>query len=35
MINVRPKQSNRTRFVEDPMVQRRIIEIVGAWWCDG
>ena len=29
MINVRPKQRNRTRFVEDPMLQRRIIEIVG------
>lgn len=28
MINVRPRQGNRSRSVEDPEIQRRIIEIV-------
>jgi len=28
-INVRPKQGNRSRSVEDPVVRRRIVEIVG------
>lgn len=29
MINLRPSQGNRTRSVENPDIQRRIIEIVG------
>jgi hypothetical protein len=29
MTNVRPKQGNRSRSVEDPVVRRRIVEIVG------
>ena len=28
MINVRPRQGNRSRSVEDPEIQRRIVEIV-------
>jgi hypothetical protein len=28
MINVRPRQGNRSRSVEDPAIRRRIIEIV-------
>ena len=28
-INIRPKQGNRSRSVEDPVVRRRIVEIVG------
>ena len=28
MINVRPRQGNRTRSVDDPEIRRRIIEIV-------
>jgi len=28
MINVRPRQGNRSRSVEDPEVQRRIVKIV-------
>ena len=29
MINVRPRQGNRTRSVEDPAIRERIVEIVG------
>jgi hypothetical protein len=29
MINIRPKQDNRSRSVEDPEIQKIIIEIVG------
>lgn len=29
MINVRPKQNNRSRSVEDAVTRRRIVEIVG------
>jgi hypothetical protein len=28
MINVRPRQGNRSRSVEDPEIRRRIVEIV-------
>jgi hypothetical protein len=28
MINVRPRQGNRSRSVEDPAIRRRIVEIV-------
>ncbi len=28
MINVRPRQGNRSRSVEDPDIRRRIVEIV-------
>jgi Protein of unknown function (DUF5674) len=30
MINVRPRQGNRSRSVEDPEIRRRIVEIVDA-----
>jgi len=29
MINLRPSQGNRSRGVEDPKIQKRILEIVG------
>jgi Protein of unknown function (DUF5674) len=28
MINLRPSQGNRSRGVDDPMVRRRIVEVV-------
>jgi hypothetical protein len=28
MINVRPKQGNRSRSVEDPETRRRIVDVV-------
>ena len=31
MINVRPRQGNRTRDVEDPEVRAKIVEIVEKW----
>ena len=31
MINVRPRQNNRTRDVEDPAVRAKIVEIVDKW----
>lgn len=31
MINVRPRQGNRSRSVESPVVQQQIIEVVRQW----
>ncbi len=31
MINVRPRQGNRSRDVEDPEVRKKILEVVGRW----
>ena len=31
MINVRPRQSNRSRDVENPEIRRKIREVVGKW----
>lgn len=31
MINVRPRQGNRSRGVENPEVRAKIIEVVGRW----
>ncbi len=31
MINVRPRQSNRSRDVENPEIRRKIREMVGKW----
>lgn len=31
MINVRPRQSNRSRDVENPEIMRKIREMVGKW----
>lgn len=31
MINVRPRQGNRTRDVENPEVRAKIVEVVGQW----
>lgn len=31
MINVRPRQNNRSRYVEDEATRRKIIEIVNKW----
>lgn len=33
MINVRPRQNNRSRGVEDPVRQKDIIEVVDKWFC--
>ena len=34
MINVRPKQGNRSRDVEDPKVRQRIRDVVARWVVD-
>ena len=31
MINIRPRQGNRSRSVEDPATQQRILEVVSKW----
>ncbi len=31
MINIRPRQGNRSRSVDDPEIQQQIIEIVKQW----
>jgi len=31
MINVRPRQGNRSRAVEDPGIQEKILEVVRQW----
>lgn len=31
MINIRPRQNNRSRGVDDPEIQQQIIEIVKQW----
>lgn len=33
MINVRPRQGNRSRGVEDPEVREKIREVVAKWCC--
>lgn len=33
MINVRPRQGNRSREVEDPAVREKIREVVARWCC--
>jgi hypothetical protein len=29
MINIRPSQNNRSRYVEDPLIRQKILSIVG------
>ncbi len=29
LINIRPRQSNRTRYVEDPLLREKILKLVG------
>ena len=31
MINIRPRQNNRSRYVEDEAIRNRIIEVVAKW----
>lgn len=31
MINIRPSQGNRSRTVQDPEIQKRIVEVVNQW----
>ena len=31
LINIRPKQDNRSRYVEDEEIRKRICEVVGQW----
>ena len=31
MINIRPRQGNRSRYVEDPKIREEIIKVVKKW----